>query len=154
DPTVAPFGLEPDSVETIASFDEEFQANAEIEFHVPGFAAAIGADGGSFRLGVQSKFKSRDVTQVEAEFDDGVLTDPEPTDNGGEFSIEEDRIDVFALLDLSLTDRLTLETGLRFEHTSTDLTGLVAGVRSTRSVSERDRKSTRLNSSHVKISYA
>ncbi|HLT91520.1 MAG TPA: TonB-dependent receptor [Woeseiaceae bacterium] len=138
DPTVAPFGLEPDSVETIASFDEEFQANADIEFHVPGFAAAIGADDGSFKLGVQSKFKSRDVTQVEAEFDDGVLTDPEPTDNGGEFSIEEDRIDVFALLDLSLTDRLTLETGLRFEHTSTDLTGLVAGVRSTRSVSESD----------------
>jgi outer membrane receptor protein involved in Fe transport len=138
DPTVEPFGLEPDTVETIASFDEEWQLEADIEFHVPGFAGAIGAEDGSFKLGVQSKLKSRDVTQVEAEFDDGVLTDPVPTDNGGEFSIEEDRIDGFAVLDLSLTDRLTLETGLRFEHTSTDLVGLVDGVTNTRSVSEDD----------------
>src|SRR5690606_26083404 len=32
DPTVKPFGLEPDSLETIASLDEEWQAEADAEF--------------------------------------------------------------------------------------------------------------------------
>lgn len=138
DPTVKPFGLEPDSLETIASLDEEWQAEADAEFQMAGFAGAIGADDVSLKLGVQTKFKSRDVTQVEAEFDDGQLGEPEPTDNGGAFSIDEDRIDGFVVLDMTLTDRMTLETGLRYEHTKNNLTGLVAGATQTTSATEND----------------
>jgi outer membrane receptor protein involved in Fe transport len=39
---------------------------------------------------------------------------------------------------MALTDRVTLEPGVRVEHTKTDLTGLVEGVSSTSSVSETD----------------
>jgi outer membrane receptor protein involved in Fe transport len=138
DPTVAPFGLEPDSIETIASDDEEYRLEGDVELEMPGLAAGIGAEDVALKFGIQSKFKSRDVIQVEAGFDDGTLEEPEPTDNGGEFSIEEDRIDGFILADMALTDHVTLEPGVRVEHTKTDLTGLVDGVTSTRSVSETD----------------
>ena len=138
DPTVAAFGLEPDSIETTASDDEEYRIEGDVELEMPGFADGIGAEEVALKFGIQSKFKSRDVIQVEAGFDDGVLEEPEPTDNGGVFSIEEDRIDGFILADMALTDSVSLEPGVRVEHTNTDLTGLVDGVASTRSVSETD----------------
>jgi outer membrane receptor for ferrienterochelin and colicins len=137
-PTVAPFDLEADSIETIESQDDELRAEVALEWGVPGLADNMGAADMTMKFGVQSKFKSRDVVQVEAGFDDGVLEEPEPTDNGGVFSIDEDRLDGFLLADVSLTDRMTIETGVRVEHTKTDLIGLVAGVTSTRSVSETD----------------
>lgn len=137
-PTVAPFGLEADSIETIASRDEEYRVEGDVELNLPDLADGMGAADVALKLGVQSKFKSRDVTQVEAGFDDGTLEEPEPTDNGGEFSIEEDRVDGFIMGEIGFTDRVTLETGVRVEHTKTDLTGLVAGVTSVRSVSETD----------------
>lgn len=137
-PTVAPFGLEADSIETIASGDEEYRLEGDVTLNLPGVAAGMGAADMTLKFGIQSKFKSRDVLQVEAGFDDGTLEEPEPTDNGGAFSIEEDRVDGFILAEMALTDRVTLEPGVRVEHTNTDLTGLVAGVASSRSVSETD----------------
>lgn len=137
-PTVAPFGLEADSIETIASRDEEYRVEGDVELNLPGVAEGMGAADLTLKFGIQSKFKSRDVLQVEAGFDDGTLEEPEPTDNGGEFSIEEDRVDGFILAEMALTDRVTLEPGVRVEHTNTDLTGLVAGAASSRSVSETD----------------
>lgn len=137
-PSVAQFGLEPDSVETIASRDEEYRLEADMTVETPALASGMGAVSAAVKFGIQSKFKSRDVVQVEADFDDGELEEPEPTDNGGAFSIDEDRIDGFVVLDLDMTERLTVEAGVRVEHTSTDLTGLNEDGLGTRSVSETE----------------
>lgn len=136
DPTVAPFGLEADALETIASRDDETRIEGSAKFDLGAFAQGMGAHSLGVKVGIQSSFKSRDVTQVEAGFDDGVLEEPEATDNGGVFSIDEDRVDGFIVADLGVTERVTVEAGVRVEHTTSDQTGLVDGVTNTRSVSE------------------
>lgn len=127
--TVEPFGLEPDSLEVFDTLDQEVQLSSELTANLDGLSRALGVAGIEFKTGVQIKLRDRDSSLLEFGFEDGVLEadDPEPTDLGGIFSLQENRYDSFVLLDWTLTDRLSLETGIRFEVTETDQDGFVDG---------------------------
>ncbi len=127
--TVEPFGLEPDSLEVFDTLDQEVQLSSELTANLDGLSRSLGLAGLEFKGGVQVKLRDRDSSLLGFGFEDGVLEadDPEPTDLGGIFALQENRYDSFALLDWTLTDRLSLETGIRFEVTETDQDGFVDG---------------------------
>ena len=138
DPSVAPFGLEDDELELTDSKDDEFRIEGDLAVDMQDFADNMGMAGLKVKLGIQSKFKERDTTQAVAEFDDGELEEPEPGANGGIFSIDEDRVDGFFASEMMFTDRVTVEAGVRVEHTSTDQSGLDDGVEDSDSTSETE----------------
>ncbi len=127
--TVEPFNPEPDELEVFDTEDREVQIDGALSWNLDTLAQSWGLRGLTFKTGVQIKLRDRDSSLLNFGFDDGVLEidDPEPTDLGGVFSLQENRYDTFAVLDWNLTDRLSLETGIRFEVTDTDQDGFAYG---------------------------
>lgn len=127
--TVAPFNPEADEQEVFDTIDEELQLDGTLDWNLQSFADRIGFTGVDFKTGVQLRFRERDSSLLVFGFDDGVLEadDPEAADLGGIFTIEENRFDSFFLFDWQITQRLALETGVRFEVTETDQVGFANG---------------------------
>lgn len=137
-PSLKEFGLENDELEVTESEDDEFRIEGDLAVDMQDFAEQMGMAGLKVKMGIQSKFKNRDTVQTVAEFDDGVLEEPEPGANGGIYSIEEDRVDGFFGTEMNFTDRVTVEAGVRVEHTSSDQSGLDDGVEDSDSTSETE----------------
>lgn len=137
-PSLEAFGLEADELEITDSQDDEYRIEGDVAVDLRSFAEQMGMHGMKLKLGIQSKFKSRDTTQLVAEFDDGELEEPEPGANGGIFEIGEDRLDGFIMSEMELTDRVTLEAGVRVEHTWSEQTGLEDGAARSRSTEETE----------------
>ncbi|MGF1454093.1 MAG: TonB-dependent receptor plug domain-containing protein [Alphaproteobacteria bacterium] len=127
--SVAAFNPEQDELEIIDTEDREVQLDATVTVDMIDAAQDFGFTSVTFKGGLQFRFRDRDSALQVFGFDDGVpeLDDPEPTDLGGVFTLEENRYDGFALFDWEMTDRLSVETGLRFEYTQTNQTGFVDG---------------------------
>jgi len=125
--SVAAFDPEPDELEQFDTEDLELQFDVALSYDLQGVAQGLGIRALTTKLGFQSKLKDRDSALQVFGFDDGMLDDPEPSDLGGVFEIQENRYDSFILFDWQLTDRLSLEIGARFEITRTDQTGFVDG---------------------------
>ncbi|HBB56142.1 MAG TPA: hypothetical protein DCZ49_08155 [Hyphomonadaceae bacterium] len=127
--SVAAFAPEPDELEVFDIDDLDLQFDASIKGPLTGLASAFGLAGASFKAGYSVRLRDRDSALQVFGFDDGApeFDDPEPSDLGGVFSLQENRFDGFILFDWQLTERLSLETGARFEVTSTDQFGFADG---------------------------
>jgi outer membrane receptor protein involved in Fe transport len=106
--------VELDEVETVATTDEDW-------FGTMAYTANLNALL-SVKVGVDGRIKTRDFSQVIL---DGDLDD---TGIGGLFDIEEQRVDPFIKATWNLTSRLSVETGLRYEHTRREISGLAGGT--------------------------
>lgn len=106
--------VELDEVEKVAATDEDWFATMAYTANLNALL--------SVKVGVDGRIKTRDYDQV---FLDGDLMD---TGIGGVFGIEEQRLDPFIKATWNLTSRLTVETGLRFEHTRREISGLTGGM--------------------------
>ncbi len=128
--SVAPFGPAPDNLEIFDTEDQELQFDATLRAQLKDFAVSLGIPDIEFKTGLQVRLRDRDSALESFGFngDTPVLDDPEPTDLGGVFELQENRYDGFLLFDWQLSDRLFLETGARFEYTVTDQIGVVEGV--------------------------
>lgn len=104
-----PFALEPSALETVDTLDEDW-------FGTLAYTANI-ASIVSVKVGVDGRIKTRDFRLTE----DGDVAD------GGLFNIEERRVDPYVKATWNLLPALSIETGLRYEHTDRefdDLDGL------------------------------
>ncbi|WP_170163711.1 TonB-dependent receptor [Eilatimonas milleporae] len=128
--TVAPFNPDPDELEIFDIDDQEWQLSAGIESELSGLAKAFGVDAVTLETGVQVRLRDRDSALQVFGFDDGVpdIDNPEPSDLGGVFSLQENRYDGYVLVDWQVSDRMSLETGARFEYTETDQDGFADGA--------------------------
>lgn len=95
--------------------DRNWLADASITRQMPGFAQSMGIEDASLKVGVQAKSKNRDFDASEVKD----LSEDTTKTTDGRFKYKEDRLDVFAILDLSLTSNLTLTAGARGENTKT-----------------------------------
>ncbi len=88
-----------------------------------GIANALGFVSVEAKAGFQGKFRKRDSSLQVAEYDDGVQEPFEPAAGGGVFNLKENRYDGFITVEWVLSDRASLETGARLEHTVTKESG-------------------------------
>jgi outer membrane receptor protein involved in Fe transport len=127
--SIAAFNPEPDELEIFDTEDEEIQFSAGLEADLPSLASSLNIDGVKLEFGGQFKFRDRDSALQVFGFDGDApeLDDPEPSDLGGVFALEENRYDGYLLFDWTISDKLSIETGARFEYTETDQAGFADG---------------------------
>jgi outer membrane receptor protein involved in Fe transport len=106
--------LELDSDETVATTDQDWFGTLSYNLNASEMV--------SVKVGVDGRIKTRDYSQVLL---DGDL---ENTGLGGVFDIEEQRVDPYVKATWRLSQALTLETGLRFEHTNRQISGFAGGT--------------------------
>ena len=106
--------VELDEVEKVAATDEDWFATMAYTANLNTLL--------SVKVGIDGRIKTRDYDQTIL---DGDLID---TGIGGVFGIEEQRLDPFIKATWNLTSQLTVETGLRFEHTRREISGLTGGT--------------------------
>lgn len=106
--------IELDEVEKVATTDQDWFGTMA---YTANFNALL-----SVKVGADGRIKTRDYSQVLL---DGDLDD---TGLGGLFDIEEQRLDPYIKATWTFTPQLTLETGLRYEHTRREISGLTDGT--------------------------
>ncbi len=111
--SVADFGVELDGVERINTEDLDLQFDADVTAQLPWFADMLGFNGVTAKAGFQGRLRNRETT-----FEDFSFTS---------FEIDENRYDGFVLAEWYVTNALNVETGVRFEYTTTENTDLEGG---------------------------
>lgn len=105
-----------DSTDTDAK-DTEWTLDGALKGKMPGLAESMGLVSVGYKVGAAGKTKKRDYHLLASDDLDDV---GEEKYSDGRFVYEEKRFDVFAVLELSLTDDLKFEAGVRGENTKTD----------------------------------
>ncbi len=123
DLSIGGFGPERTEIEVFDTLDKEIQADAKLTQNMPGVASALGFVNVEAKAGFQGKFRDRDSSLQVAEYDDGMQEPFEPAAGGGVFNLKENRYDGFITVEWVLSDRASLETGARLEHTVTKESG-------------------------------
>jgi outer membrane receptor protein involved in Fe transport len=101
----------------IEKVDEtDWQGDASLTRHMPGFAQALGIQGAVLKVGLQGQYKDRDYNLSQATD----LSDPVSSLAVGQFNYKERRLDGYAKMDWNLTSALTVTTGVRAETTRTE----------------------------------
>ncbi|MFC3051936.1 TonB-dependent receptor plug domain-containing protein [Kordiimonas pumila] len=107
--------------ELIDSLDKEIAADFGIKHDF---------DSMSLKYGASTKFKNRDYGLILQEADDfGTLE----TESESEFSVKENRYDAYVVGEWQLGSKVTLETGVRLEHTNTKVQA-IGGAETSNSV--------------------
>lgn len=115
---------EPDEQERVSSDDTEMSIDGAFTFDSESFAQSLGISGFEFEFGVALKQKTRDYSLQAFEDDngDGDFDDPDDdvTPDSGLFEYQEDRFDAWVMAEAELTPALTVQVGVRNEHTETE----------------------------------
>lgn len=105
--------LEPDEKELTDTTDREISNTFSYEFEATELT--------QIKVGVDLLDKDRDASLRTFEWDDGTLTFEEETPDGNIYVIEETRFDPFVKTEIEMTDHITLELGVRYELTWSDI---------------------------------
>lgn len=107
--------LENDEAEDVHTIDQDWFGTMAYTAHLNQMV--------SVKVGVDGRIKTRDFRQ--SILDEDLIVD---TEVSGRFDIEERRIDPYAKATWNLLPGLTIETGLRFEHTQREISGVSAEI--------------------------
>ncbi len=103
--------------EAIKAKDTEWTLDGALKGKLPGLAESLGFSSVGYKVGAAGKTKKRDYNLFVSDDLDDV---GEEVYSDGRFTYEEKRFDVFAVLELALTDDLKFEAGVRGENTKVD----------------------------------
>lgn len=96
--------------------DKNWLADFSVTRQLPGFATSTGMLDASFKFGVQAKNKNRDYDALEVKG----LSKSSTSTTDGHFNYKEKRLDGFAMLDMTVSPKLSLTAGVRAESTRSD----------------------------------
>jgi outer membrane receptor protein involved in Fe transport len=102
-----------DKIKGTVADDKNWQGDVSVTRRMPGVASSLGIDGATLKMGIQAKNKDRTFTASEV----SGLSKSKQKGSDGSFDYQEDRLDVFALVDWEINRNVTVSTGVRGENT-------------------------------------